>query len=90
MKDFFTAAKFLDKVHGEVHISLCKGQGGTPVDCLERGYENSWKIVEMAAEGGLILTAVKPFKTEQYPGYLPNDYRGQNKGFVLEGALTHV
>ena len=63
LKDFFiSAAKFLDNVHGEVHVSLCKGQGGTPVDCQDRGYENSWKIVEMAAEGGLILTAVEPFK----------------------------
>ena len=91
LKDFFiSAAKFLDKVHGEVQVSLCKGQGGTPVDCQDRGYENSWKIVEMAAEGGLILTAVEPFKAEQYPGYSPSGYRGQSKGFVLEGALIHV
>ena len=91
LKDFFiSAAKFLDKVHGEVRVSLCKGQGGTPVDCQDRGHANSWKIVEMAAEGGLILTAVEPFKAKLYPGYLPSGYRGQNKGFILEGALTHV
>ena len=91
LKDFFiSAAKFLDELYGEVHVSLCKGQGGTPVDCQDRGYENSWKIVEMAAEGGLILTAVEPFKAEQYPGYLPSGYRGQSKGFMLKGALTHV
>ena len=91
LKDFFiSAAKFLDEVHGEVHISLCRGQGGTPVDCQDRGYENSWKIVEMAAEAGLVLTAVEPFKDEQYPGYSPSGYRGQSKGFILKGALTHV
>jgi hypothetical protein len=87
---FISAAKLLDKLHGEVHVSLCKGQGGTPVDYQERGYENSWKIVEMAAEGGLILMAVEPFKAEQYPGYSPSGYRGQSKGFVLDGTLTHV
>ena len=91
LKNFFiSAAKFLNELHGEVHVSLCKGQGGTPADYQERGYENSWKIVEMATEGGLILTAVEPFRAEQYPGYTPSGYRGQSKGFVLEGALTHV
>lgn len=91
LKDFFvSAAKFLEEKRGEVHVSLCKGQGGTPVDCQTRGYENSWKIVEMASEAGLVLTAVEPFKPEQYTGYLPSGYRGQDKGFLLEGALTHV
>ena len=92
LKDFFiSAANLLEAPLGEVHVSLCKGQGGTPADCQERGYENSWKIVEMAAEGGLVLTAVKSFKGEEYPGYSPSGYRGQGlKGFVLEGALTHV
>ena len=91
LKDFFiSAAKFLDELHDEVHVSLCKGQGGTSADCQDRGYKNSWKIVEMAAESGFILTAVEPFKAEQYPGYLLSEYRGQSKGFLLEGALTHV
>ena len=91
LKDFFiSAANFLEIPHGEVHVSLCKGQGGTPMDCQKRGYENSWKIVEMAAEAGLVLTAVKPFKAEYYPGYSPSGYRGQSKGFLLEGALRHT
>ena len=92
LKDFFvSAAKFLQaEPIGEVHVSLCKGQGGTPVDCQERGYENSWKVVEMAAEAGLILMAVEPFSEERYAGYCPSGYRGQSKGFLLEGALTHV
>ena len=91
LKDFFiSAANFIKVPHGEVHVSLCRGQGGTPVDCQKRGYENSWKIVEMAAEAGLVLTAVKPFKAEHYPGYTPSGYRGQSKGFLLDGALTHT
>lgn len=91
LKDFFiSAAKFLEIPHGKVHISLCKGQGGTLIDCQKRGYENSWKIVEMAAEAGLVLIAVKPFKAEHYPGYSPSGYRGQSKGFLLEGALKHT
>lgn len=91
LKDFFiSAAKFLEVPHGEVHVSLCKGQGGTPIDCQKRGYKNSWKIVEMAAEAGLVLTAVKPFKAERYPGYSPSGYRGQSIGFLLDGALIHI
>ena len=91
LKDFFiSAAQLLEQVCGEVHVSLCKGQGGTPIDSQTRGYENSWKIVEMAAEAGLVLTAVEPFKVDEYLGYLPSGYRGQSKGFVLEGALTHT
>lgn len=91
LKDFFnSAAKFLEEQSGEVHVSLCKGQGGTPADCQARGYENSWKIVEMAAEAGLVLTVVEPFRGESYLSYSPTGYRGQSKGFLLEGALTHV
>ena len=87
---FISAAKFLDVVHGEIRVSLCKGQGGTPVDCQDRGYENSWKIVEMSSEAGLVLTAVEGFNAQLYPGYSPSGYRGQTKGFVLDGALVHV
>lgn len=75
---------------GRVVVALCQGQGGTPVDCQKRGYENSWKVVEMAAEAGLILTRVGPFQSVDYPGYLPTGYRGQSKAFLLVGALEHT
>ena len=88
-KFFISAVAFLESV-GEIHVSLCKGQGGTGIDCTKRGYSNSWKIVEMAADAGLILTRVEPFRPENFPGYCPTGYRGQSKGFLLEGALIHV
>lgn len=88
-KFFISAVAFLESV-GEIHVSLCKGQGGTGIDCTMRGYSNSWKIVEMAAEAGLILTRIEPFRPENFPGYCPSGYRGQSKGFLLEGALIHV
>ena len=87
---FFLSAVALLKAGGEVHVTLCKGQGGTEVDCTSRGYSNSWKVVEMAAEAGLILTKVELFRPESFHGYCPTGYRGQSKGFLLEGALTHV
>ena len=88
-KFFISAVAFLE-AGGEIHVSLCRGQGGTGIDCTNRGYGNSWKIVEMAAEAGLILTRVEPFRPGNFPGYCPTGYRGQSKGFLLEGALNHV
>lgn len=90
LKDFFKSAVGFLRPDGELHVALCKGQGGTQADCIKRGYSNSWKIVEMAAEAGLFLTSVTLFVADDYPGYTPSGYRGQAKGFVLNGALNHV
>ena len=90
LHDFFKSAVEFIKQDGEISITLCKGQGGTPADCTKRGYSNSWKVVEMAAESGLILTRVMPFSREEYPSYCPSGYRGQSKGFMLDGALIHT
>ena len=91
LRDFFiSSSKFLDRSNGEIWVTLCKGQGGTPIDDLGRGYENSWKIVEQAAEGDLILCNTFPFVSSDCPGYSQTGYRGADKGFRLEGALIHV
>ena len=90
LRDFFESTSSILSPHGEVHVTLCRGQGGTPVDSTHRGYHNSWKVVEMAAEAGLILSHVQPFNASAYPGYVPTGYRGENKGFTVDGALEHV
>ena len=87
---FKSAVDFLKPVEGEIHVTLCQGQGGTPSDCTKRGYENTWKIVEMAAESGLMLTRLEAFEPLAFPSYCPTGYRGQDKGFLLQGALIHV
>lgn len=93
LKDYFvsvTSSKLL-ACEGEVHVTLCRGQGGTPADSNHRGYENSWKVVEMAAEGGLVLDRVEPFMRSYFPGYISTGYRGHSdKGFCVDGALRHV
>ena len=86
---FKSGAQFLNS-DGEIHVTLCKGQGGTSMDCTKRGYENSWKIVEMAASANLLLAGVEPFPSALYPSYEPTGYRGLGKGFSLEGAMKHV
>lgn len=93
LRDFFISASksSLLASTGELHVSLCRGQGGTPVDPPDRGFCNSWKVVEMAAEGGFVLDRVEPFLSQHYPDYTPTGYRGHtDKPFSTEGALRHV
>ncbi|KAG8008597.1 Ferredoxin-fold anticodon-binding domain-containing protein 1 [Nibea albiflora] len=75
---------------GEVHVSLCNGQGGTQADHPKREWHNSWQVVAMAAEAHLILTDVRPFESEKYQSYKCTGYRSQDKGFHVEKALVHV
>ncbi|XP_004382555.1 ferredoxin-fold anticodon-binding domain-containing protein 1 [Trichechus manatus latirostris] len=75
---------------GEVHVALCRGQGGTPADKPRREWHNSWQVVAMAALGGLILSDVHPFSCEAVPGYKCTGYRSQDKTFHVEGALNHI
>lgn len=60
---------------GEVHVALCRGQGGTPADNPTREWHNSWQVVAMAALGGFILSDVHPFSCEAVPGYKCTGYR---------------
>ncbi|XP_064481061.1 ferredoxin-fold anticodon-binding domain-containing protein 1-like isoform X2 [Ornithodoros turicata] len=88
VKDFFTSASQLLAPKGEIWMTLCKGQGGTPADSLHRRKDDTWKVVEMAAYGGLVLTAVRSFKAAEYAGY--NPIGSGAKPFSIEGALTHI
>ncbi|XP_073696642.1 ferredoxin-fold anticodon-binding domain-containing protein 1 [Garra rufa] len=87
---FFQSAIAVLKDNGEVHVTLCNGQGGTPCDSPVREWHNSWQVVSMAAEAGLILSEICPFDYETYQGYRCTGYRSQDKSFHVEGALTHI
>ncbi|XP_076781271.1 ferredoxin-fold anticodon-binding domain-containing protein 1 isoform X2 [Arvicanthis niloticus] len=88
-KFFQSCADVLAK-GGEVHVSLCRGQGGTPADKPQREWHNSWQVVAMAALGGFILSDVRPFSCEAVPGYKCTGYRSQDRPFHIEGALTYI
>lgn len=60
---------------GEVHVSLCSGQGGTPADQPKREWHNSWQVAAMAAEAQLILSDVHPFESGKYHSYKCTGYR---------------
>ncbi|XP_061449540.1 ferredoxin-fold anticodon-binding domain-containing protein 1 isoform X2 [Rhineura floridana] len=88
-KFFCSCAEVLAE-KGEVHVALCRGQGGTPADQPVREWHNSWQVAAMAAEAGFILSDVHPFNIGDARGYKCTGYRSQDKSFHVEGALNHV
>ncbi|XP_054853888.1 ferredoxin-fold anticodon-binding domain-containing protein 1 [Eublepharis macularius] len=87
---FFCSCADVLAEKGEVHVALCRGQGGTPADQPMREWHNSWQVVAMAAEAGFILNDVHPFNTRDASGYKCTGYRSQDKSFCVEGALNHI
>ncbi|KAF6725736.1 Ferredoxin-fold anticodon-binding domain-containing protein 1 [Oryzias melastigma] len=75
LRNFFLSCLQVLAKDGEVHVSLCNGQGGTPADEPRREWHNSWQVVAMAAEAGLILSAVYPFESSSRQGYKCTGYR---------------
>lgn len=65
---FHSCAEVLTR-DGEVHVALCRGQGGTPADQPRREWHNSWQVVAVAAGAGFILSDVHPFRAETARGY---------------------
>ena len=59
---------------GEVYVSLCKGQGGTPVD-QPREWHDTWQVVAMAACANLILNKLIPFSMDVFPQYTNTGFR---------------
>uniref|UniRef100_A0A4W5M9I3 Ferredoxin-fold anticodon binding domain containing 1 n=1 Tax=Hucho hucho TaxID=62062 RepID=A0A4W5M9I3_9TELE len=82
LKHFFLSCVGVLKEEGEVLVSLCNGQGGTPADRPMREWHNSWQVVAMAAEAGLILNEVRPFDSEKPDGYQST---GEGEECVGEG-----
>ncbi|XP_053223381.1 ferredoxin-fold anticodon-binding domain-containing protein 1 isoform X2 [Podarcis raffonei] len=72
---FFSCAEVLAE-KGEVHVALCRGQGGTPADQPVREWHNSWQVVAMAAEAGFILSDIHPFNIGDACRYKCTGYRG--------------
>jgi hypothetical protein len=89
LRGFLCSSSRLLAPRGVISITLCRGQGGTPIDSDGRGYENSWRIVEAAGDNGLILSKVCPFNPEDWPGYSPTGYRSRDKLFAVNNAFTY-
>ncbi|XP_046404043.1 uncharacterized protein LOC124169467 [Ischnura elegans] len=91
---FISASSCLDEEKTScVIVTLCQGQGGIPCDLprRQRAYGDTWKVVEMAAYGGLILKRVENFQANLFPSYTPSGYgKHGEKGFHVEDSLTYV
>ncbi|XP_075460525.1 ferredoxin-fold anticodon-binding domain-containing protein 1 isoform X2 [Ascaphus truei] len=87
---FFRSCADVLAQEGDIHVALCKGQGGTPEDRPMREWHNSWQVVAMAAKAGFILSAVVPFGSDHYSGYQCTGYRSQEKSFHVAGARNHI
>ena len=60
---------------GFVCVTLCKGQGGTPMDQPIRLWADSWQVVAMATYANLVLHKVEPFDAHTYSAYSATGYR---------------
>jgi len=89
LKDFFVSCEKILKDNGQVLVTLCNGQGGTPMDKPKRRWDDSWKIVEMAAHGNFIMTRVEPFLWCYFQDYVVTGYRSLEKQFHTTGSLIH-
>ncbi|XP_053397876.1 ferredoxin-fold anticodon-binding domain-containing protein 1 homolog [Mercenaria mercenaria] len=90
LNDFFASAVQVLENQGQIMMTLCKGQGGTPADQPRRAWHDSWQVVSMAANSSLILTNILPFRADEYRVYTSTGFRSLDKGFNTENALTHV
>ncbi|XP_062610331.1 ferredoxin-fold anticodon-binding domain-containing protein 1-like [Saccostrea cucullata] len=90
LKDFISSAVEVLDVGGEIYVTLCKGQGGTPADNPRRKWPDSWQVVAMAACANLVLQEIVPFHADKHSEYTSTGFRSQDKGFNTEGALTHI
>lgn len=92
VKNFLASCDKILSDDGSVLVTLCRGQGGTPFEEVQKKVAaDTWKIVEGGAEGGFVLNGVEKFPVDQFPQYSQVGYRGmENKGFHVEGSIVHI
>ncbi|XP_005093632.1 uncharacterized protein LOC101851021 isoform X2 [Aplysia californica] len=90
LADFFASCASILSEDGQIMVTLCKGQGGTPADNPMRSWHDSWQVVAMATNSGFLLTDVMLFDATKYPEYHSVGFRFQDKSFNTGGGLTHV
>ena len=75
--------------HGAlVVVGLAGGQGGTPLDTVQRKEPDHWQVVKTMAHGCFELISALQFRdmAQTLPDYLSHGYRGWSQGFHTEKA----
>lgn len=80
---------------GELWITLLSGQGGTPLDPVQRATGDTWRIQEQAAFAGLLVSAVAAVDLGalEAAGYAPTGRRANQplgKRRKAKGLIAHV
>jgi hypothetical protein len=78
VNSFLESARMVLKPAGEIRIALCHGQGGMPADSLQE-WRQSWLPALYAADQGLLLRRLEPYK----PEYDLSSHRGVDRPFFI-------
>lgn len=78
VNSFLESAKMVLKPDGEIRVALCLGQGGMPADSLQE-WRQSWLPAMYAADNGLLLRRLEPYK----PEYDLSSHRGVDRPFFI-------
>lgn len=92
LREFFQSAQDVLALDGLVWVTLCAGQGGTPLDTKPRAWGDTWQIVHCAADAGFIARNVHLCPVEKLAklGYYSVGYKLKEQAFWTPDSLTHV
>ncbi len=97
LRDFCASAASVLSPRGQIWITLLSGQGGTPLDPVQRVKGDTWQIQHEASRAGLLVTSVTPADLEglQACGYNPTGRGYRGKGSLgphrqSQGLVVHV
>ncbi|DBA02519.1 TPA: hypothetical protein N0F65_010991 [Lagenidium giganteum] len=90
--DFFLSARDVLAADGQVWVSLCAGQGGTPMEKKVRAWGDTWQVMHCAASAGLLVQNVHECPVDELLalGYYSVGYQLRERPFWTVDALTHV
>ncbi|RHY83073.1 hypothetical protein DYB37_000856 [Aphanomyces astaci] len=92
LSQFFHSCNSVLASDGQVWVTLCAGQGGTPAETIVRPVGDTWQVAQCAASSALTLLNVHAVPTDALfkLGYNNVGHRLQEKAFRTHASLTHV
>lgn len=95
LQDFCRSAEGRLAPLGQLWITLLAGQGGTPLDPIERPVGDTWQLQHQGAKAGLLVRAALPCDADALAeaGYAPTGRRSNKKlgaNRQSRGLIAHV
>lgn len=92
LREFFVSAQDVLAQDGLVWVTLCAGQGGTPLDTKPRAFGDTWQVAHCAAAAGFIARSVHlcPVQELAVLGYYSVGYKLKEQAFWTPDSLSHV